>query len=135
MESGASYRKRANERNKSEGKKKLGQSNVKEKLKEEKRFKLSGGCEKAEGPVPKACNVRITFPGGGGYFLERGAAKYSKDPFLWQRLHKFLLFLIADSPTTRDAIAGMLSMSQKAKLHPKLAVKASLKKKISTPRR
>jgi hypothetical protein len=29
----------------------------------------------------------------------------------------------------------MLSMSQKAKLHPKMAVKASLKKKISTHRR
>jgi len=35
-----------------------------------------------------------------------------------------------DSPTTREAVAGMLSMS-KAKLHPKMAVKASLKKKIS----
>jgi len=37
-----------------------------------------------------------------------------------------------DSPTTREAIAGMLSMS-KAKLHPKMAVKASLKKKTSLP--
>ncbi len=42
---------------------------------------------------------------------------------------------VSDSPTTRDAVASMLSMAQKAKLHPKMAVKASLKKKISTPRR
>merc|ERR1719220_421405 len=34
-----------------------------------------------------------------------------------------------NSPSTRDAIAGMLSISQTEKLPPKLAVKASLKKK------
>jgi len=35
----------------------------------------------------------------------------------------------AESPSTRDAIAGMLSIGQAEKLPPKLAVKASLKKK------
>lgn len=35
------------------------------------------------------------------------------------------------SPSTRDAIAGMLSISQREKLPPKLAVKASLKKKAA----
>merc|ERR1719507_639963 len=40
-----------------------------------------------------------------------------------------------NSPSTRDAVAGMLSISQGEKLPPKLAVKASLKLKKSAASR